>query len=238
MAAIEVVLFDVDDTLFAHAEAVHAGVTAHRARLGGALAAADDAVESARWTALEEHHYHRYLRGEVTSREQRRARARDFLAPYGLSLDTDADADAWFERYLAEYRTAWRLHDEVPAVLAALTQRLGVITNAELDFQLGKLEATGIRERFEHIIASGEVGFVKPDARLFAHAASLFGVSPGAAAYVGDRLETDALGAAGAGMLGVWVSRGVPSPADLDTAAAAGVSVVRSLAELPALLGA
>ena len=81
-----VVLFDLDDTLFAHSRAVATGVAAYRAAHGGALSAADDAVELARWYALEEHHYHRYLAGEVDYREQRRHRARGFVEPFGLDL--------------------------------------------------------------------------------------------------------------------------------------------------------
>src|SRR5215216_1640822 len=161
MAGIDVVLFDLDDTLFAHSESVATGVAAYRAEHGGAMAAADALAESARWTALEEHHYHRYLRGELGFREMRRARARAFVEPYGLDLAADATADTWFESYLAHYRQAWHLHDDTLPALDALPQRLGIITNAERGFQVGKLEAMGILDRFEHVIASGEVGFAK-----------------------------------------------------------------------------
>lgn len=238
MAHIDVVLFDLDDTLFAHSAAVATGVAAHRSAHGGLLAAADTSLESARWTALEEHHYHRYLTGELGFREQRRARARGFVEPYGLDLSDDGVADAWFEDYLGHYRRAWHLHDDTLPLLDALPQRLGIITNAELVFQLGKIEAMGIADRFEHVIASGEVGHAKPDARIFHAAVSAFGVAPSAAAYVGDRLHTDAIGALDAGLLGVWIARNGASDADLDLAAARGVPVIRSLLELPPLLAA
>ena len=236
MATIDVVLFDLDDTLFAHSKAVAAGVAAHRRAHGGAMAAADEAAEFARWTFLEEHHYHRYLSGELGFHEQRRERSRGFVEPYGLDLSDDAVADEWFGRYLAQYRLAWELHPDTIPLLDALSQRLGVITNAELGFQLSKIEAMGIAPRFEHVIASGEVGHPKPDARIFHAAVSRFGVAPEQAAYVGDRLHTDAIGAAEAGLLGVWLARREPSTAELSEAAAAGVAVIHSLAELPALL--
>ena len=236
MAHIDVVLFDLDDTLFAHSEAVATGVAAHRRLHGGLLAVADTSAESARWTALEEHHYHRYLAGELDFREQRRARARGFVEPYGLDLSHDGVADAWFESYLGHYRRAWHLHDDTLPLLDALPQRLGIITNAELVFQRAKLEAMGIAHRFEHVIASGEVGHPKPDARIFLHAASAFGVAPSAAAYVGDRLHTDAIGALDAGLLGVWLARDGGSDADRGEAAARGVPVIQSLLELPPLL--
>ena len=242
LRSVGVALFDLDDTLFAHRRAVELGLTAHRDAIGGAIAAADHATESARWHALEEHHYHRYLSGEIDFLQQRRERARDFVAPYGVELPADADADAWFDTYLVEYENSWTLHDDALSCLDALEAgdppiRIGVITNGDLAFQTAKMAATGLRERIEHTITSGEIGVAKPDAAIFAHACDVFGVEPGAAAYIGDRLHTDALGASGAGLLGIWLDRaGHGSPEQLAEARAAGVRVIRSLAELPALL--
>jgi putative hydrolase of the HAD superfamily len=234
---IEVVMFDLDDTLFAHSKAVATGVAAHRRAHGGAMAAADEQTEFARWTALEEHHYHRYLSGELGFMQQRRERARGFVEPYGLDLSDETQADEWFGRYLAQYRLAWELHPDTLPLLNALSQRLGVITNAELGFQRSKLDAMGISSRMEHVIASGEVGYAKPDARIFLHALEAFGVEPAQAAYVGDRLHTDAIGAASAGLLGVWVDRrGSATDDERTDAAAAGVPIIQSLAEVPALL--
>jgi len=242
MTAPRVILFDLDDTLFQHSESVASGVLAHRRSHRGPLADADEAAEFARWQELEEHHYHRYLRGEVGFLEQRRARARDFVAPYDLDLAHDDAADDWFNAYIALYRRAWKLHDDALPSLDALAERIpqvrfGIITNAVVAFQIEKLEAIGLRSRMEHVVASSEFGAAKPDARIFAHACELFDVAPEAAAYVGDRLETDAIGASTAGLTGVWLCRGrSPVAAELTMAAASGVSVIASLAELPDLL--
>ena len=238
---IRAVLFDLDDTLFAHRESVEAGIHAHRASLGGRLAAADRATEFGRWNALEEEHYHRYLAGEVDWHEQRRARARGFVAPYGVELD-DVAAEAWFESYLVHYRESWMLHPDVAPCLAAIAPReLGIITNGELAFQATKILGTGLDAFIPlvHVIASGEVGVTKPDARIFELAAELLGVSPATACYVGDRLHTDAIGAARAGLLGVWIDRRAVATAEqLAEAAAEGVTVFRGLAELAPLLAA
>ena len=236
-----VVLFDLDDTLFAHRLAVATGVTAHRRALGGVLAAADDRTEVSRWNELEEVHYHRYLRGEVGFIDQRRHRARAFVEPFGLDLASDAAADEWFAAYLVEYQRAWTLHDDVLPCLDALERtpgtRFGIVTNAELPFQRSKLDALDLTSRMEHIVASGDVGAAKPDARIFEYSCDLFGVVPGDAVYVGDRLHTDAIGAASAGLRGVWLNRGGDvTDAEAAAIADAGVAVIRTLAELPALL--
>lgn len=234
---IPVILFDLDDTLFAHRRAVEEGVVAHLRATGQSLGAGE-AAEVTRWNELEEQHYSRYLTGELEYLGQRRARARDFMAPYGVAFDTDSAAESWFEDYLDEYRRAWTLHDDTLPLLDALgDRRLGIITNGDLAFQLAKLDALALTSRFEHVVTSGEFGVVKPDARIFRHAASLFGVAESSAMYVGDRLRTDALGAAAAGLTGVWLDRSATATAEqLAQASAAGVTVIHSLAELPPLL--
>jgi putative hydrolase of the HAD superfamily len=242
VTAPRVVLFDLDDTLFAHSRAVASGVAAYRAAHGGALAAADDAVELARWYELEERHYHRYLAGEIDYREQRRHRARGFVEPFGVDLSSDADADDWFGRYIVEYQRAWVLYDDALPCLDALLDelpgvRFGVVTNAELPFQRAKMDATGLSGRIEQTIASGDVGVAKPHPRIFQAACERFGVRPAEAVYVGDRLDTDAIGAASAGLGGVWLDRkGIAGDDERERAEASAVRIIASLAELPALL--
>jgi putative hydrolase of the HAD superfamily len=240
-----VVLFDLDDTLMAHREAVATGIELHlRERGYDAEAAAAQRL----WHELEERHYHAYLAGELTFEEQRRARAAEFALAHGESLDDEA-AGAWFARYFERYRESWALHDDVGPALDALDAvlpgvRLGIITNGEEEFQLAKLVRLGLEVghpgRIEHLIASGSEGVTKPDARIFEAAVARFAAAApvSGAAYVGDRLRTDALGAARAGLVGVWLNRSGERPPEADAAdaAAAGVHEIRTLAELPTLL--
>ncbi len=232
---ITVALFDLDDTLLAHREAVDAGIETFITSTGASF----DPTELGRWRELEEFHYHRYLAGELDFVGQRRERARGFAAAYGVPLVDDRDAEAWFEDYFDHYRAAWRLHaDALPCldVLAGRGIRLGIITNGDLDFQTAKIGKLGLTDRFEHVVASGAVGFAKPDRRIFELACSLFEVPAGDALYVGDRLLTDAVGAAEAGLTGVWLDRLGASREELSVAEASGVLVISTLAELPGLL--
>jgi len=238
-----VVLFDLDDTLMAHREAVAAAIVLHmreRAYIG------DDDLAQRLWHELEEQHYHEYLAGRATYEGQRRARARDFALAHDDELD-DLAASAWFSRYFERYRESWSLHDDalpaLEAVEAALPGvRFGVITNGELELQTTKLERLGLLERFELVIASADVGVAKPDRAIFELALARFAEAApvGHAAYVGDRLVTDAVGAARAGLTGVWLNRtGVrPEPADASAANEAGVIEIASLAELAPVLTA
>ena len=219
-----VVLFDLDDTLFAHRGAVADGIRAYLDSLGGIFADADLGPALALWDDLEERHYHAYLAGSLDFAGQRRERARDFAAAHGVTL-TGADAAAWFEAYFRHYRASWRLHADALPCLDALAVafpgvRIGLITNGESIPQGHKLADTGLSERVEHVIASGSLGFAKPDFRIFQHACAMFESTPEQTVYVGDRLRTDAIGAAAAGLTGVWLDR--PAAGARAAAAAAG----------------
>ena len=238
----KLVLFDLDDTLFAHRAAVANGIQAHVARLGAPYSHLDAASTVAFWHELEESHYHSYLAGRLDFEGQRRARARDFAARHGIALDDDA-AGVWFATYFERYVENWALHDDTIPCLDALAARIpevryGLITNGDLAYQTRKVTAVGLDTRIERIIASGEFGAVKPDPAIFLHACEVFGVEPSEAAYVGDRLRTDAIGAAGAGLTGVWLNRAgvVPDPSDAADARAAGIVEIASLLALPAVL--
>ena len=236
---IRVALFDLDDTLFHHRQAVRDGIEAH---VSSTLPEVDALAHLDRWDELEELHYHRYLTGELDYLGQRRARARGFMAEFGVTFDTDAAAESWFETYLVEYVRAWALYDDaIPClrVLADAGLRLGMITNGIPSFQQPKLDTLELAAHFEHVVTSGEFGTPKPDASIFLHTCELFGVEPSEAAYIGDRLGTDALGAAAAGLTGVWLDRDARATADEVAAAeASGALVIGSLSTLPRLLGA
>lgn len=239
--AFSVVLFDLDDTLFAHRTAVDAGISRYRSLLGGPFADGDERVATQLWHRLEESQYHRYLAGELSYAGQRRERAKLFAKEYGVLLE-DHEADAWFDDYAREYVAAWVLHDDALACLSALSAasiRLGIITNGDLIRQTEKIARLGLTPLFEHVTTSGALGHAKPDVRIFEHACSIFGVAPSEAAYVGDRLRTDAIGAAGAGLTGVWLDRrGAATATEIMAARASGVPIIRTLEELPAAIGA
>ena len=236
-----VVLFDLDDTLMAHRAAVDAGIALH---MSERAYEAEHAAAQELWHDLEEEHYHAYLAGRLTFEGQRRARARDFALAHGEELD-DLAAGAWFARYFERYRDSWSLHDDAVPALDALAEalpgvRFGIITNGELGFQQAKLDRLGITDRFDHVVASGHVGVTKPDPGIFGLAMARFASDAPvtAAAYVGDRLVTDAIGAATAGLVGVWLNRAGASMADDESAAAAvaGVVEIGSLADLAPVL--
>lgn len=238
MSRPSVILFDLDDTLFAHREAVQTGIRRFTESLGEPYGMLEAAELTVLWHDLEEEHYHEYLAGRLDFEGQRQARARDFAARHGVTL-SPAEASAWFASYFEHYVAAWSLHDDalpcLDGVEAAIPGvRFGLITNGDLAFQSRKVHSVGLDQRIPVIVASGEVGVAKPDERIFLHACNVFGAAPSQVVYVGDRLRTDAIGAAAAGLTGVWLDRRgtLLSPEDATEAQRLGVLRIGGLDEL------
>ncbi|MBZ3904016.1 MULTISPECIES: HAD family hydrolase [Streptomyces] len=229
---IKAVLWDVDDTLFDYTEADRAGMRDHLAAEG--LLPGHDSVEDAltRWRELTSVHWRRFAAGEGDWESTRRDRVRDF---HGSPL-TDAEADAWFERYVAHYERAWSLFPDVLPVLDALaaSHRHAVLSNSSLPVQERKLRALGVRDRFETVLCAEQLGIYKPAAEAFHAACEALELPPHEVAYVGDHPEIDGRGAADAGLLSVWIDRG-SLHATVDPPV--GPHRIATLAELPAILG-
>jgi len=78
--------------------------------------------------------------------------------------------------------------------------RLGVVTNGLADAQRGRLRASGLESYFKAIAISDEVGYAKPDERIFHAALDQLCVTPDRALFVGDSIEYDYAGALRAGV--------------------------------------
>jgi HAD superfamily hydrolase (TIGR01509 family) len=158
---------------------------------------------------------------------------RAFLGPDGDVDEVERRAERWW-RYTGD-----DLEPDVLPTLRALEPRyrLGVIANQPSAVREA-MRRDGLDAFFDVWAVSADVGFDKPDPRLFAHAVDAAGVEPGRAAMVGDRLDYDVRPARRAGMHAVWVLRGeAPDDPTSEQLAEAEV-VVRGLAELPGALEA
>ncbi|MFP4321687.1 MAG: HAD family hydrolase [Anaerolineales bacterium] len=99
---------------------------------------------------------------------------------------------------------------EVPDALATLTARgyrLGIITNGyqPIAQRERELAAYGLLSFFpECRFSSADVGFLKPDKRIFERALGCLGLPAAQVVYVGDHIFMDVLGAQQAGLKGVW----------------------------------
>ena len=132
------------------------------------------------------------------------------LSPEARILDLGCGPGRDIAHFRQNRRKRHIVYDDVKPVLEALSRvfRLGLLSNGVPDVQREKIEGSGIGEYFVEIIISGEVGFGKPDPRIFRTMLDRLGAQPEEAAMVGNSLRSDIEGAQAVGMKTVWLNRG------------------------------
>lgn len=115
-------------------------------------------------------------------------------------------------------------------------RRLALLTNGAGAAQRRKISRFDIADLFDVILVEGELGFGKPDERVYRQALSALDVRPSEAWMVGDNLEWDVRAPQQLGMRGVWIdARGGGLP---PGTAVTPDYIVRSLAGIRPLLEA
>jgi HAD superfamily hydrolase (TIGR01549 family) len=121
--------------------------------------------------------------------------------------------------------------DAVPMLrsLRARGVRLAIVSNWHCGLAHYVAELS-LAPYFDHVIGSADVGFRKPDPRIFEAACVLLGVPAGSILHVGDTYADDYIGARSAGYQAALLSR-------RDGMSAQGKRVIRSLGDLLAIPG-
>ena len=87
--------------------------------------------------------------------------------------------------------------------------RLAMISNFDYAPTVHRcLERHGVRNMFDVVVVSDEIGWRKPHPAIFEHTFKELGVDASESLFVGDRLDLDVDGAAGVGMDVVWIDTG------------------------------
>ncbi len=133
------------------------------------------------------------------------------------------DAERIAERLADEY--TWTLEERVaplPGAIETLEHwqgegvRMGLVTNGSGPFQRRKVERFGLERFFDGMWIEGELGFGKPDPRVFEQALAALEAQPETTWMIGDNLGADVLGAQSVGVRTVWIDRdrtGLPAEA-------------------------
>jgi putative hydrolase of the HAD superfamily len=201
-----VLLLDLDDTIL-HFDAgqpnfwqlaVQLHLPGHEAQ--AQLVAAIEAEARTFWSAPE-----RAFWGRQNMHAARRLIADTALGALGVDLDVRGRiADQVTDQKEAEVRLIDGAVETLER-LRARGHRLALLTNGSSLFQRRKLARFGLEGWFERVLIEGELGYGKPDRRVFGMALADLGVSADEAWMIGDNLEADIGGAQALGITGVWV---------------------------------
>jgi HAD superfamily hydrolase (TIGR01549 family) len=206
---LEIVLFDLDDTLHDDTYAYHSAAE-EVAREIAAEHGIDALALKAAYVAEAEGFWHRLSPADLTVKlaSIRAAMWQTALDRVGAGGDP-ALAQRSADRYNAYRVKYFTLFPGAVDVLRALRERgmrLGIVTNGLSETHREKIALLQISEYFDAIFLSDEVGMVKPDPLLFAHACRTLGGAPARAAMVGDRYDRDIRGALEAGLFAIWLN--------------------------------
>ena len=225
---IQLITFDLDDTLWDVAPVMHNAenclrdwLASHAPQLGGVPIEHLWAIR-ARLLAAEPGLKHRLS-------SLRRRILLLALQEAGYPVHEAAPlAEAGFQVFL-EARHQVSLFAEVQPTLEHLANhyQLGVITNGNAD-----VRRLGLADYFQFALCAEELGIGKPDPLPFQHALTRAGVTAEHAVHIGDHPDDDIAGARAAGLRAIWFNPQGKAWGDAPRAD----GEIRNLAELPALL--
>ena len=183
------------------------------------------------WFKVGKRNLNEFLIGKITFEEKIVAQIQELFKSLNRKL-SKKEAKALYEKLSPVYKKNLMLYSDVIPCLDLLRKEkyhLGIITNGHPMDQREKLLKFNIDNYFSPIIISGEIGYAKPDQRIFIHCAKKLNLLPQEIIYVGDLIEMDVIGANNAGMKGVWLNReNRQSNFDIDS--------ITNLSELKSLL--
>lgn len=193
--------------------------------------------------------WEQYGRGEVTKAFLQRDR---FLWPicHQMGIPTPDDkftqkcqaplcknplvrlADQMGEDFLAFTNKYFRVLPGAAELVRYLASKypLTVVSNGFVEVQYYKVEHSGLKDYFQHIVLSEEVGIQKPQPRIFEVALEKNGLCADEVLMIGDSYSSDIQGAKNAGIDQLWISPLPTSPLREEEKTA--TFIVHSLAEI------
>lgn len=197
---IKACVFDAYGTLFD----VHSAVAKHRRRLGKR-----SQEVSAMWRGKQlEYTWLRSLMGDYADFWQITS---DALA---YALESHDISDPILHEDLMQAYLNLRAYEEVPVVLEQLKKagyKTAILSNGEPSMLASAVQGAGIDQWIDNSLSVHELGFYKPDPRVYQLATDRLSVAPGEVIFLSSN-AWDAAGAAHFGFNVMWVNRFAQQP--------------------------
>lgn len=208
------IVLDADNTIFDFDQAEYGALSRTLAQFG---IVCTDSIRS-EYAAISARLWRAFERGALTSARLRVARFEELLRFGRVPTSSQSggrdseralerDAAAISDRYIEELGRESGLLEGAEAVVRSLVQthRLLLATNGIADIQRRRFGASVLRDCFEDIVISDEIGVAKPDRGYFDEAfRRMGGPDRGHVLMVGDSLSSDIAGGIGYGIDTCW----------------------------------
>ena len=221
----DVLLADLDDTLFDFAASARQALAETLARLE--LPAAEACLRD--YLEINQRWWERFERGEIPKSAIYTGRFADLFARRGHRADP-AEANAIYKDRL------WRQRNFMPGCEALLRQlqpvcEVYVITNGTAETQKRRIAASGLAQYFRGVFISEELDCRKPEKRFFDLVLAQIGPEKrGRALVLGDSLTSDMQGGRNAGLPTCFYGDAARADKRCDY-------TIQALSQLPAVLG-
>lgn len=129
--------------------------------------------------------------------------------PYALEEAMRMAAEIGPE-FLRRTTSHFRLLPDAEEVVRTLAQKypLVIVSNGFIEVQYEKIDKSGLRDCFSHIVLSEEVRAQKPNPKIYERALELCGCTADEVLMIGDSWTSDIQGAINAGIDQLWVMSG------------------------------
>jgi len=197
--AIELILFDLDDTL-----CDYGGARELRLRTAFGTALATISLGDRPPPSLDD-----LIAASIAIQPHGAEHFPDLLGRYGVSATAAAEAVRWYrtnpfhglELFPDAVTTLETLRSQAP------DRPIGLVTNGPAETQRAKIALLELGSLLDFAVVSGEFGVDKPDPAIFAEALRLGGATAASTLFVGDSPVHDIAGAKAAGMRVIWMNR-------------------------------
>jgi 2-haloalkanoic acid dehalogenase type II len=218
MIETEAVLFDAYGTVL-DVGTYHQDITQHVVQLSNTLFGITTSVDefNAYWSEEFEFAFHDVIAycGEFRNmRDLYGISTRNVLHRYGIQVP---------DTYVAELNYKYKkMLDEAVTILPNVKQtldtlyanglRLGMVSNGDNEELSAHLD--GVSDLFDVVVTSEELKVYKPHPRIFNETLQKMGIARENAAFVGDTITSDVLGAKKAGLTAIWYNKKqrIPKP--------------------------
>ncbi len=234
----KLIIFDLDDTILAYHAAIEPSMKAAFANCASIQPIPDTDLLKREIHDMAEWYWSDLERHRIGRADLRQARYEVIT----LALKKIGIVDDRYANELATERA--RLHEEYidpfPGAIDTITKlqldgyKLGMITNGAANVQNAKIDRFNLRGYFDFIFVEGEVGYGKPDERIYSDALKFAGVNATDSWMVGDNLHFDILAAQKQGIITVWNDHKIEG-LSIDSIAVPDI-IINSITELPAIL--
>ena len=197
------ILFDADNTLFDYDAAEQGALSSTFEEMGRPLLAEQHAI----YREINHQNWLAFERGELTQAILRTRRFEQFLAALGLAEDPVSVSG----RYIFHLGNQTALVPGALEVVQSLYGRVGmmILTNGLTDVQRSRMSQSEIGRYFSDIVISEEVGWAKPDPRIFEIANERMGrPDKSEVLMIGDSLTSDIQGGLDYGVDTCWFNPG------------------------------